>query len=83
MINYPKTEVASAIDTAIDGFQASRQGNVVQILREIRNRLEVLSDHDRLREALRERDTAAEATRQEFNVIVAWFDAHRDLGRTS
>lgn len=82
-INYPKTQVAHAIQTAIDGFKASCQGDILRILREIRNRLETLDDQDRLRKGLREGDAAAEEARQEFNAIVAWFDARRDIGGSS
>ena len=42
--NYPKQEVADAIDNALDGFQASQTDDVIKTLRQIRNRLDVLTD---------------------------------------
>ncbi|MBI2502518.1 MAG: hypothetical protein HYW07_04700 [Candidatus Latescibacteria bacterium] len=80
VVNYPRTQVARAIETAIDGFLASRQADILRLLREIRNRLEVLSDGDRLREGLRAGDAPAEAARGEFKEIVTWIDENRDLG---
>jgi hypothetical protein len=49
--NYPRSAVSSAIEVAIDGFQASKQDDVLQILREVENRLDVLLTADRLRNA--------------------------------
>lgn len=80
--NYPRIQVRRAIETAIDGFRSSRQADILRILREIRNRLEVLSDGNRLREGLRVGDAPAQAARGEFREIIAWIDGNRDLGES-
>lgn len=73
--NYPKAQVASAIEIAIDGFEASRHDDLGQILEEVISRLEILAA--RL-------PTAAEgAATGGLSVglarIVAWADEHRHL----
>jgi type VI protein secretion system component VasF len=70
--NYPKSEVGSAIDVAIDGFNASRQHDILQIAREILNRLEILAD--RLQRPVDEAELD-----EALNAIVTWFDRNRSL----
>jgi hypothetical protein len=75
--NYPKDQVSSAIQLAIDSFAASRGGNVEKTLREITNRLAVLGEDDRLRESISGQD--ADVILANVAVIVRWADDHRDL----
>lgn len=76
--NYPKSDVSSAIKVAIDGFDASRQGDVVQILREVRSRLDILAEQDRLRRSCGDPELA-DALHAELAHVIAWTDLHRDL----
>jgi hypothetical protein len=76
--NYPKSDVSSAIKMAIDGFDASRQDDLIQTLREVRNRLDVLAERDRLRRAF-EDPGLYDGLRAEVAAVVAWADQHRDL----
>ncbi|MDK1346388.1 hypothetical protein QNO09_24410 [Streptomyces sp. 378] len=75
--NYPKVEVSTAIDLAIDGFSASQQDDVAQVLQEVWNRLEVLTDGDRLSAASTGDDSSA--VRKSLGRIVEWVDANRHL----
>lgn len=70
--NYPKTAVGSAIDVAVDGFTASRQEDVVQIAREVLNRLDILAE--RLADGTEDPDLP-----DVLQAISQWFDEHRSL----
>lgn len=76
--NYPKQVVTDAIDNALDGFQAAQTDNVIKTLRQVRNRLDVLTDdRERLAQALASDDTGQ--VREAFMTVVGWVDAYRDL----
>lgn len=75
--NYPKTEVSTAIQLAIDSFAASQGASVGRTLKEIINRLAVLDQGDKLRESISDAD--GPALRVDLAVIVDWADRHRDL----
>ncbi|MYX18610.1 MULTISPECIES: hypothetical protein [unclassified Streptomyces] len=75
--NYPKIEIGTAIDLAIDAFSASQQDDVAQVLLEVCNRLEVLTEQDRLGEALTGDDGAR--VRGSLTKIVEWADVNRHL----
>lgn len=70
--NYPKTEVGSAITVAIDGFEASKQDDLIQIAREVLNRLEILDD--RLTEPVDDPEL-----RELIVSLIEWADGHREL----
>jgi hypothetical protein len=76
--NYPKEEVTDAIDNALDGFQASQTDDVIKTLRQVRNRLDVLTD-DRGMLALALRSANAEQVREAFVAVVGWVDEYRNL----
>lgn len=76
--NYPKQEVADAIDNALDGFQASQTEDVIKTLRQIRNRLDVLTD-DRAQLAQALASENQDQVRAAFGDILDWVDSHRDL----
>lgn len=75
--NYPKVAVGTAIELAIDGFSASQQDDVAQVLQEICNRLEVLTEKNRLSSAL-SRDEGIKV-RENLEKIVQWVDENRHL----
>lgn len=75
--NYPPT-IGRMIDVAIDGYQASRQGDVLKILREVVNRLESLAEGGRLARAVADAVEGADA-RTALTEIVEWADSHRGL----
>jgi hypothetical protein len=76
--NYPKREVTDAIENALDGFQAAQTDDVIKTLRQVRNRLDVLTDdRDRLSQALA--SDSSEQVRDAFMTVVEWVDAHRNL----
>ncbi|MGW2049481.1 hypothetical protein ACWCPF_30500 [Streptomyces sp. NPDC001858] len=75
--NYPKGEVSSAIDLALDSFKASRQDDVVKVLQEVCNRLEALGDGDRLSAALAGEDGAL--VRNSLTKVFQWADDTRQL----
>ena len=75
--NYPKAAVSSAIQLSIDGFKSSRQDDLLQMLKEVRNRLRVLDEKDRLRLECASDD--AGRAREELGQIIQWADSHRDL----
>lgn len=81
--NYPRSQVRRSIGVAIDGFRAAREADVLSILREIRNRLDVLSDGERLQQALHGGDAAADSVRAEYRAIIEWIDSHRELEESS
>ena len=64
------------IDVAIDGYQASRQSDVLRIIREVVNRLESLMEGDRLTSALEDGQESA-SIKEALQEIVAWADEHR------
>lgn len=76
--NYPRAEITDAVDNALDGFQASRDEDVVKILRQVRNRLEILSDErGQLGRALQSTD--AERVRNALRTVIDWADSHRQF----
>lgn len=76
--NYPTTEIADAVDNALDGYQASRTDDVIKVLRQVRNRLEVLTDErSQLARALRTDD--AEGVQTALRAVIEWADRHRSL----
>ncbi|MFJ4755006.1 hypothetical protein [Streptomyces sp. NPDC088763] len=77
VVNYPRNEVGSAIDLAIDSFTAARQDDVVQVLQEVCNRLEVLDERQRLSTALAGDDGAV--VRESLKRVVQWVDHNRHL----
>jgi hypothetical protein len=76
--NYPKREVTDAIDNALDGFQASQIDDVIKTLRQVRNRLDVLTD-DREQLALALTSENREQVRAAFQDVLDWVDSHRRL----
>lgn len=76
--NYPKHVVTDAIENALDGFQAGQTDDVIKTLRQVRNRLDVLTD-DRRRLAQALTSDNGEQVREAFMTVVDWVDAHRDL----
>lgn len=76
--NYPRTDIRDAIDNAIDGFGASTTDDVAKTLRQILNRLQVVSDSGgKLDQALA--GEHAVKVREALAEIIAWADRHRDL----
>jgi hypothetical protein len=76
--NYPKTEIADAVDNALDGFLASRTDDVVKTLRQVRNRLEILTDErGQLAGAIKTGD--AEQVRAALRAVIDWADQQRKL----
>lgn len=76
--NYPRDDVRDAIDNTIDGFEASMTDDVAKTLRQILNRLEIVSDDgDKLAQALA--GDHATTVRTALGAIVAWADRHRHL----
>lgn len=74
--NYPSA-IGRIIDVAIDGYQASRENDVLKTIREVVNRLESLTEEDRLASAIdgEEGATVKDALRE----IIEWADEHRGL----
>jgi len=75
--NYPPT-IGRMIDVAIDGYQASLQGDVLIILREVINRLESLAEEGRLAGAISDLSEAKD-TKAALKEIVEWADQYRGL----
>lgn len=76
--NYPRDDIRDVIDNAIDGFGASMTDDVAKTLRQILNRLEVVSDTGgKLDQALA--GEHAVKVREALAEIVAWADRHRTL----
>ncbi len=76
--NYPATDVADAVDNALDGFQASQTDDVIKTLRQVRNRLEVLTDErNQLTQALLAEQ--GPQVREALQSIIDWADEHRIL----
>lgn len=77
--NYPPAPaIGRMIDVAIDGYQASRQDDVLKVLREIVNRLESLGEDERLATAVGDAGSGAEA-RAALKQIIDWADQKRGL----
>lgn len=76
--NYPKSQIADSVDNALDGFQASRTEDVVKTLRQVRNRLEILTDErGQLARAIQTGD--AEQIRSALRAVIDWADQQRTL----
>lgn len=74
--NYPSSDVSTAIDVAIDAFDA-RDRDIAAAIREAHNRLKAI-DGSALEELLARTD-GADAARTAFVSIVHWVDSHRSL----
>lgn len=75
--NYPRGEVADAVENALDGFAASRTDDVVKTLRQVRNRLAILTDErNQLAAALETAD--ADRVRSELRAVIEWADGQRE-----
>ena len=75
--NYPPA-IGRIIDDAIDGYQASRQSDILKIIREVVNRLESLAKGNRLASAVEnvgERVDIQKALKE----VVEWADKYRGL----
>ncbi|MEK7426958.1 MAG: hypothetical protein AAB131_24315, partial [Actinomycetota bacterium] len=78
--NYPRGDIRDAIDNAIDGFESSMTDDVAKTLRQILNRLQVLSDTGgKLDQALA--GDQADKVRAALSEVISWADRHRDLLR--
>jgi hypothetical protein len=76
--NYPRTDIRDAIDNTLDGFAASRTEDVAKTLRQIVNRLQVLSDTGgQLDQALA--GSHADKVQAALREIIVWADEHRGL----
>lgn len=75
--NYPSA-IGRMFDVAVDGYQASRQSDVLKTIREAVNRLESLAEGDRLARAVKDGDEGADV-KKALQDIVNWADAHRGL----
>lgn len=76
--NYPRTDIRDAIDNAIDSFEASMTDDVAKTLRQILNRLQVLSDTGGKLDQALAGDHAARV-RDALSEIIAWADRNRNL----
>jgi hypothetical protein len=79
--NYPKAEIADAIENALDGFAASRLDDVAKTLRQVQNRLEVLTDDRRQLERALQSDDEGQV-RTALEAIITWAEAQRALLET-
>jgi hypothetical protein len=76
--NYPKEQIADAVDNALDGFRASRTDDVIKILRQVGNRLQILTDErGQLPRALQADD--AGQVRGALRDVIDWADRQRPL----
>lgn len=76
--NYPAAEVADAVDNALDGFRAAQTDDVIKTLRQVWNRLGVLTDERaQLSRALL--TAHAPQVRQALKPVIDWADEHRTL----
>jgi hypothetical protein len=76
--NYPRPAIRDAIDNAIDSYSASMTDDVAKTLRQVLNRLEVLSDEGgALEQALS--GEHADKVREALREILAWAERHRPL----
>lgn len=76
--NYPRPEIRDAIDNALDGFAASQTDDVAKTLRQIVNRLRVLSDTGGKLDQALDSDQAVKV-KEALGEIVSWADEHRRL----
>lgn len=76
--NYPRDDIRDVIDNAIDGFGASMTDDVAKTLRQILNRLEVVSDTGGKLDHALAGDHAVKV-REALAEIIAWADRHRTL----
>ncbi len=74
--NYPKQAVTDAIENALDGYQAAQTDDVIKTLRQVRNRLDVLTDDRHMLEQALTSDNG-EQVREAFMTVVDWVDDHR------
>jgi hypothetical protein len=77
--DYPRSEVSAAITLAIDGFEASRQADVLKILQEIVNRVDVLESGSRLVDSINSSSSEALEIKAELVKIYEWFDQRRSM----
>lgn len=75
--NYPPA-IGRIIDVAIDRYQASRQSDVLKTIREVVNRLESLTEGNRLASAIEDGGEGA-ALKEAVREIVEWAEEHRGL----
>jgi hypothetical protein len=76
--NYPRETIEDAIDDAIDGFEAFITDDVGKTLRQVLNRLEILSDDGgKLGRAVTGEHAAS--ARAALAQIIGWADRHREL----
>lgn len=76
--NYPREQVADAVENALDGFHAGATEDVVKILRQVHNRLEVLTDErQQLSQALSADD--GDRVRMALSDVIDWTDRQRLL----
>jgi hypothetical protein len=76
--NYPRTEIEDVIEDAIDGFQASMTEDVAKTLRQVLNRLQILSDEGgTLQRAVS--GEHGETVRTALGQIIEWADEQRSL----
>jgi hypothetical protein len=76
--NYPKEQIADAVDNALDGFRASRTEDVVKILRQVGNRLEILTDERGQLDRALQADDAGQV-RGALRDVIDWADRQRPL----
>jgi hypothetical protein len=73
--NYPRAEIARAVDEALDEFEASQNDDVLQTLRQVLNRLDALTDErQHLAGALGDPNV-----RGALVGVFEWADRHRRL----
>jgi hypothetical protein len=76
--NYPKLEITTAIENALDGFEASLTADVLTVLSQVRNRLEVLTDErERLLRSLQ--TPAGDQIRAALEVVIQWAEQQKTL----
>ena len=74
--NYPETAVRDAVENTLDGFQASQTDDVIKTLRQVRNRLEILTD-ERTQLARALLTPEVQHVREALQPIIDWADVHR------
>jgi hypothetical protein len=75
--NYPRAEVTTAFQVAIDGFEAGQQTNTLQVLLQVQNRLNALRAGNRLQQALDTNAPEAGQIRAAARDIIRWADEAR------
>ena len=75
--NYPKSEVKSILDDAIDRHESAQVEDILKIVREVNNRLDALinAEEDRLGQALAMDDPPV--LREAVAAMSAWFEEHK------